>query len=136
MNGVIQIFNLFNLRNAKLTSALKKLKAGDCNPQYVHTFKEDLSNLHFPVYLGWGDLLDNSYFKKHHPAIEAIFNKAKESALNQGKNWPLASTLNAPENHFFHPQFFCLHPHSADDAVEAEKKVFLHKKEHRPVSMK
>ncbi len=51
---------------------------------------------------------NNTPPKKYHPDIEAIFNKAKDSALKQGKKWYLANTLNAPGNHFHHPKYIYL----------------------------
>lgn len=127
LNGVIQIFNLFNLRDAGLVAALKVLKTGSCNENYVHSFDEDLNNLVFPVYLGWGNLLNDSYFKEapYAEKIEVAFNTAKELTKKQNKKWYLDDDLHSSNNHYYHPKFIYLHPHSEDDKVEAEKRSFL-----------
>ena len=119
LQGIIQVFNLFNLKDADFDSALKKLKAGGCNHQYVHTFDEDLTNLVFPVYLGWGDLWKDSYFKNHYSnEIKSIFDEAEDSAKKRNKKW-------YDPKHFYHPKFLYRHPHSVDGNVETEKKAFL-----------
>ena len=122
LNGVIQIFNLFNLRNADLASALKVLKGGKCNNNYAHTFDEDLKNLVFPVYIGWGNLWNDPYFEENNYSneINSVFDRAKELA---GAKWHFPSKME--DNHFFHPKYLYLHPTDADKEVEAEKKSFL-----------
>ena len=55
LNGVIQIFNLFNVRDANLRKAIDKCK-DDGLDKLVYTTDDDIKNIVSPVYIGWGNL--------------------------------------------------------------------------------
>jgi hypothetical protein len=55
LNGVIQIFNLFNIRGANLREAIEKSN-GSILEQLAYTAEYDVKHIVTPVYLGWGDL--------------------------------------------------------------------------------
>ena len=55
LNGVIQIFNLFNVRNVNVWRAIDKCKDDDLN-KLVYTTDDDIKNIVSPVYIGWGNL--------------------------------------------------------------------------------
>ncbi|WP_405229618.1 hypothetical protein [Capnocytophaga stomatis] len=92
--GVIQIFNLFNVKNPNLIKALKTAQNVKNQP-FFQTTDDNLNNLKAPVYLGWGDLGNDEQFK---PVAVKFFEKAK--SLNQNY---LYNDFN--ENSFYHPQY-------------------------------
>ena len=120
LNGVIQIFNLFNLKNQKLEDALKIINRGEENPMYLYTFDEDISHFVYPVYIGWGDLWKKSVFNKK--KVENAFVRAKALA---GIHWHLADALDDPNNHYYHPKYLYVHPHKYDNDVTQEKQSFI-----------
>ena len=54
LNGVIQVFNLMNVRDPKLEQAL--IKNNKATYPFSKTIESDIKSLVAPVYLGWGDL--------------------------------------------------------------------------------
>lgn len=116
LQGIIQVFNLFNLKDANFASALKNFKSGHCNSKYLQSFNEDVRNLVHPVYLGWKDLWEDSAFNDN---CKKIFDEAKKLAGDHGKKWYLANTLEDKSNHFWHPA--CRDPKKMED----EKNAFL-----------
>ena len=54
LEGIIQIFNLFNIRDADLKKAIEKSK-GNVKDNLVYTIDDDIKHIVPPVYIGWGD---------------------------------------------------------------------------------
>ena len=69
LNGVIQIFNLFNIRDVNLWKAIDKCK-DDGIDKLVYTTDDDIKNIVSPVYIGWGNLWKN---KAHKDSIINVF---------------------------------------------------------------
>lgn len=95
LNGIIQIFNLMNIRDADLGKALKMSK--NSTEDVFSTIKEDIAILSAttkPVYLGWGGLGKNSQFKKN---AEIVFNAVVDKNLYLNKEFY--------DNSFYHPQY-------------------------------
>lgn len=94
LNGVVQIFNLFNIREADLDKALK-IAQNVGGEVFYQTTNDDLASLKAPVYLGWGGLGSD----------ERFFNQAKKyfeqvELLDQGY---LHNSFE--DNIFYHPQY-------------------------------
>ena len=71
LNGVIQIFNLFNIRNADLEAALMSSK--EAKESVLSTIDEDIEAMRrfaSPIYIGWGSLGKDLHFKEQ---AEKIF---------------------------------------------------------------
>ena len=97
LEGVIQVFNLMNVRDPNLEIALLKNKKANC--LFSETLKDDLTQLVSPVYLGWGSLGKNPIFKNN---AESIFNKVRKELNGQYLN---------PEfykNSYCHPLYLML----------------------------
>ncbi len=110
LNGVIQIFNLFNIRGANLWDAVRALK-GNISEHYTFTTKYDIDHTVFPVYIGWGNLWKNPTLKKN---AEEIFNAVKEynSYLYDGIH----------NNRFYHPQYLMVYGKNRDKCKEEIKR--------------
>lgn len=96
LDGVIQIFNLFYLRDSNLEKAIEKNKIVKC-PFHLEEqiIEEDISHLVAPIYLGFGDLA----FKKEYKArAERFLAAAKKDGMAY-----LDDELN--KNKYFHPQY-------------------------------
>lgn len=93
LNGVIQIFNLFNIRGANLGEAIGKSN-GSILEQLAYTVEYDVKHIVSPVYLGWGDLWKNQKFSEK---AEKIFNEVRQktSYLSDG----------IQNNKYYHPQY-------------------------------
>lgn len=93
LNGVIQIFNLFNVREADLGKALIFYK------KYGQelTFSDNPENLIKPIYLGWGDLKNDKNFR---PLAEKYFEATIKQQHYLDKNFD--------NNPFYHPQYLML----------------------------
>ena len=95
LNGIIQIFNLFYLKDPDLSKALKANKElfifREIND---NIFEQDIKNIKKPVYLGFSKLAKSSDFRKK---AELFFNEAIEKHN--------ASYLNSEfdTNSFTHP---------------------------------
>lgn len=93
LEGVIQIFNLFNIRDADLNNADNKRK-GNIIDTLTYTTDNDIKNIVYPVYIGWGDLWKH---RAHRNNAERIFNEVKQNMSY------LHSDIQ--DNKFFHPQY-------------------------------
>ena len=93
LNGVIQIFNLFNVRDANLKKAIDKCK-DDGLDKLVYTTDDDIKNIVAPVYIGWGNLWRVPVHKEN---AQRIFSEVikKTSYLHN----------SIEENKFYHPQY-------------------------------
>lgn len=97
LDGVIQIFNLFNIRNADLEQALLSEKKS--LETINNTTDEDIEAMRVskaPVYLGWGGLGSNPKFIQ---AAKKIFSFVFEE-LEQKYLWQ-----EFADNSFYHPQY-------------------------------
>lgn len=92
LNGVVQIFNLFNVRDADLGKAMRKEKQSVST--YTYTVDVDIQHLVAPIYIGWGNLWADVKHKVH---ATKIFN-----AVLQKTNY-LNSVLE--NNKYYHPQY-------------------------------
>lgn len=97
LEGVIQIFNLFNIRNADLAQALKD---GKHTKESVYSTIEDdiaaMRTVSAPVYIGWGGLGNIPEFKeKANQYFSFIKNELKQDYL-----WD-----DFQRNPFYHPQY-------------------------------
>ncbi len=94
LNGVIQVFNLMNVRDPNIELAL--IKNSNAIYPFSKTVEKDLKSLVAPVYLGWGDLWKNTSFKEE---AEKFFNAVIEQ-LNGKYLLP-----QLKDNKFYHPQY-------------------------------
>lgn len=93
LNGVIQIFNLFNIRDANLGKAIDKSK-GDIIDELVYTTDDDVKHIVSPVYVGWGNLWRNP---KHRTNAEKIISEIiKKTTYLSG---------DVQKNRYYHPLF-------------------------------
>lgn len=97
LNGVIQIFNLFNIRNADLNQALKD---GRCAKEAVYsTVEQDIEDMRkspAPIYIGWGTL--GSFPEFYHQAGR-YFSFAKDEMR---QDYLLEDFT---KNSYYHPQY-------------------------------
>ena len=93
LNGVIQIFNLFNVRDANLRKAIDKCK-DDGLDKLVYTTDDDIKNIVSPVYIGWGNLWRNPAHKEN---AQRIFSEVIK------KTSYLCNSIEG--NKFYHPQY-------------------------------
>ena len=97
LNGVIRVFNLFNVKDQDLGKALDKLaknKALKC-----FTVDNDVKHLCNPIYIGWGDLWKDKNLKS---IAQKYFNAATE--LNS-QEWYLSHKIEDKNNKYSHPQW-------------------------------
>ncbi len=82
LNGVIQIFNLFYLKDGNLFNALKKDKASQCFFRFScenDILQYDLNHLKMPIYLGFADLAFN---KRYRNKAEKFFEESIKLGMN------------------------------------------------------
>lgn len=94
LNGVVQIFNLMNVRDPNLEIAL--VKNQQATYPFSKTTEQDIRQLVSPVYLGWGNLGFNSMFRE---SAEQIYNVV----LHQKNGNYLFPKFE--DNKFYHPQW-------------------------------
>lgn len=94
LNGIIQIFNLMNVRDPNLELALIK-NNGESLP-FSKTTESDIKSLVAPVYIGWGDLWKNQPFRED---AEKIFTAVQKQFDGNYLIPRLA------DNKFYHPQY-------------------------------
>lgn len=92
--GIIQIFNLFNVIDKSLGEAIQKF-----DPQVVNTVEDDINSIKkyskYPIYIGWGTLWRNKQFREH---AERIYNVTKEITH-------YLDTKDIANNKYYHPQY-------------------------------
>lgn len=93
LNGVIQIFNLFNIRDVNVWRAIDKCK-DDGLDKLVYTTDDDIKNIVSPVYIGWGNLWKVPAHKEN---AQKIFSEVIK------KTSYLCNSLE--DNKFYHPQY-------------------------------
>lgn len=94
LNGVIQVFNLMNVRDPNLEQAL--IKNNETSYSFSKTIESDIKSLVAPVYLGWGDLWKKKPFRED---AEKIFNAVQQQ---QDGNYLFPRMA---DNKFYHPQY-------------------------------
>ena len=105
LNGVIQIFNLFNIRDAKLENAMEK-SYGDIIDELAYTTDNDIKHLVPPVYIGWGDLWKHTTLCNN---AEKIF-----SAVYDKTPYLCDDIQN---NKFYHPQYLLYYGRNRKDCI-------------------
>jgi len=108
--GVIQIFNLFNIRDVDLNKGLEKIKASQGEPIFMTT-DDDINNLVPPIYLGWGNLKNNKLFKGY---AEKFFEKVKQDTSYLDKDYN--------KNPFYHPQYLLVYGNKREKCKEVYSK--------------
>lgn len=105
MDGVIQIFNLFNIRDAKVGKAIDKSN-GDVIEELAYTTDVDIKQIVPPVYIGWGDLWNNP---KHCENAKKIFSAVYNIAPY------LCDDIH--DNKFYHPQYLLYYGRNRKDCI-------------------
>jgi hypothetical protein len=94
LNGVIQIFNLMNVRDPDLNQAIIRNKKSFY--AFSVTIDKDIVNMVPPIYLGWGKLGFSSMFADN---ARLVFEKTIEKFDGQYLNAKFENNL------FYHPQY-------------------------------
>ena len=97
VEGIIQIFNLFNIRDVDLNKGLEKMQVSQ-GESILMTTDDDINNLVPPIYLGWGNLKNNKLFKGY---AEKFFERTKPDALYLDQDYS--------KNPFYHPQYLLVY---------------------------
>ena len=101
LNGVIQVFNLMNVRDPNIELAL--IKNNSASFPFSKTTESDIKSLVAPVYLGWGDLWKKQPFREDAEKIfTAIQNKLSgqqflSSAISHGNRNKLSRKSVCPK---------------------------------------
>lgn len=106
LEGVVQIFNLFYLREANLATALNKVK----QLEITNMIDYDISHLSFPVYLGFSDL---AWHKTYGVAARKFFDAARKlgaSYLNDDFN----------KNSYTHPLYLMRRGKNKEKCIRAK----------------
>lgn len=94
LDGIVQVFNLMNVRDPNLELAL--VKNNSTSDPLAKTTEADIKSLVKPVYLGWGDLWEKQPFRED---AEKIF-MAVQNKLDGKYLFPLLA-----DKKFYHPQY-------------------------------
>lgn len=110
-DGVIQIFNLFNIREADLSKALQLYEGLPMHKRtIISTTEQDISQLVAPVYLGWGPLGNDERFSEK---ARRIFDAVKDSATSLKTEFS--------DNPFFHPLYLMQYGAKKPEVIEQRK---------------
>lgn len=101
LDGVVQIFNLFNIRNADLDKAIKNYEKSDklAKEIVLSTINDDIEAMRkhdSPIYIGWGTLGADQRFMY---IANKIFQFVRFE-MNQNYLFP-----KFEDNKFYHPQY-------------------------------
>ena len=110
LNGVIQIFNLFNVRDANLKKAIDKCK-DDGLDKLVCTTDDDIKNIVSPVYIGWGNLWKVPAHKENAQRIFSEVIKNTSYLCNGIEN-----------NKFYHPQYLLNYGKNRKNCIDVLEK--------------
>ena len=110
LNGVIQIFNLFNVRDVNVWRAIDKCKDEGLE-KLVYTTDDDIKNIVSPVYIGWGNLWRVPAHKEN---AQRIFSEVikKTSYLCNG----------IENNKFYHPQYLLNYGKNRKNCIDVLEK--------------
>lgn len=97
LNGVIQIFNLFNIRDANLGKAISKSKV-DIIDELAFTTDYDVKHIVPPVYIGWGDLWKMPIHRKN---AEMVFSEVLKMTTHYSDG--------IQNNKYYHPLYLMLY---------------------------
>lgn len=97
VEGIIQIFNLFNIRDVDPCEAIGKMETGQI-ASFVSTIEDDIKELTPPIYLGWGNLKQHRYFKEN---AYRVFEETKKITSYLDPNYD--------NNPFYHPQYLLVY---------------------------
>lgn len=106
VEGIIQIFNLFNIRDVDLNRGLEKMNTSQ-GESILMTTDDDINNLVAPIYLGWGNLKNNKLFKSN---AEKFFEKAKQNTSYLDQDYS--------KNPFYHPQYLLVYGNKREKCKE------------------
>lgn len=93
LNGVIQIFNLFNIRDVNVWRGIDKCK-DDGLDKLVYTTDDDIKHIVSPIYIGWGNLWRVPAHKENAQKIFSEVIKKPSYLCNR-----------IEDNRFYHPQY-------------------------------
>ena len=110
--GIIQVFNLFNVRDADLRKAQDKLI--DSLHEKTFTIDEDVQCLKGPVYIGWGNLWKD---KLHRPNAEKVLAACKTLC-----NY--IDTDHIGKNIYYHPQYLMLYGKNKENVIKHKQYFF------------
>ena len=92
--GIIQIFNLFNVIDKSLGEAIQKY-----DPKVVNTIEDDINSIKqyskLPIYIGWGDLWRNKFFNDN---ARRFFDAVKTEMH-------YLDPSDIGKNNYYHPQY-------------------------------
>ncbi len=113
LSGVIQLFNLFYVREGNLFNALKKDK--ETSTTFKFDTEEDILNydinhLVMPIYLGFADL---AYHSKYRFRAERFFNKAKSLGMNY-------CHPEYTKNNFIHPLYLMRYGKNKKESIRTK----------------
>ena len=129
LNGVVQVFNLINVRDADLELALIKNKKATL--PISETIEQDISQLISPVYLGWGSLGFAPSFRDNAERVFFSVYQEKEGHYLQRE---------FENNLFYHPQYlmgrgknrpksqYLLNAFCQNTTTPTYKQICIHKK--------
>ena len=110
--GVIQVFNLFNVRDADLVAAKGKLTQSVYEKTF--TIADDVTRLKAPVYMGWGDLWKDN---QHRANALKVLDACKTLC-------GYLDTDNIEKNMYYHPQYLMLYGKNKDDVKKHKLRFF------------
>ena len=110
LEGVIQIFNLFYLREANLITALNKVS----QLNLANMIDYDIQHLSFPVYLGFADL---AWHKTYGVAARKFFDAAKKLGA-------LYLNDDFKKNAFIHPLYLMMYGKNKEKCIRAKYQFF------------
>lgn len=110
LEGVIQIFNLFYLREANLITALNKVS----QLNLANMVDYDVQHLTFPVYLGFADL---AWHKTYGVVARKFFNAAKKLGA-------LYLNDDFKKNAFIHPLYLMMYGKNKEKCIRAKYQFF------------
>lgn len=92
--GIVQVFNLMNVRDPNLANAIEKVKTANRN--HLFSTEDDINHLASPIYIGWGQLGQTPLFKDNAVKIfNATLKKEGTAYLDD----------DFQKNPFYHPQY-------------------------------
>ncbi|HOI27582.1 MAG TPA: hypothetical protein PKZ15_09075 [Paludibacteraceae bacterium] len=115
LNGIIQIFNLFYIREANLEKAISKDK--NLTTSNIPSIEYDLDHLVAPIYLGFGGLARNINY------VERT-KKFWQKAMDKGMNY-LCPDFN--KNSFTHPSYLMGRGKNRNISILTRKRFILGK---------